>query len=77
HLYVDIYTPSGMMETSNFLLYGPDKPDLWKAYQFCAERQLVFHLSRTDKDDGLESSYASVYIVFAQTFVFHGDEFIP
>lgn len=27
-------------------MYTPDKPDLWKAYQFCAERQLVFHLQQ-------------------------------
>lgn len=40
------YFFEGVKETSNFVVYTPDKPDLWKAYQFCAERQLVFHLQR-------------------------------
>jgi hypothetical protein len=39
-----IFWNLGVKETSNFEIYTPDKPDLWKAYQFCAERQLAFHL---------------------------------
>ena len=35
-------------------MYTPDKPDLWKAYQFCAERQLVFHLQQ--EHTGMELS---------------------
>ena len=72
YLFVDLYTPLGVKETSNFVMYTPDKPDLWKAYQFCAERQLVFHLERADST----ADKSSVEIVFAQTFVFAGDEFV-
>ncbi|XP_028405520.1 uncharacterized protein LOC114528122 [Dendronephthya gigantea] len=76
YLYVDLCTPSGVKETSNFVIYNPDKPDLWKAYQFCAERQLVFHLEHAYQDNPVKGcNKASVDIVFAQTFVFAGDEF--
>ncbi|XP_046854419.1 uncharacterized protein LOC124447507 isoform X2 [Xenia sp. Carnegie-2017] len=75
-LFVDLYTPCGIKETSDFMMYTADKPDLWKAYQFCAERQLVFHLKHTGTEKKLHLK-SSVDIVFVQTFMFKGEDFIP
>lgn len=69
----------GIKETSDFMMYTADKPDLWKAYQFCAERQLVFHLKHTGKGTKNDGEifpapviyYNGFHNVLLFEFVFH------